>query len=1124
MAFRAGDHKVLDWTRYDKSGTLIKVVRTFNSENLVATEYKSSAVSKAGDPSLYIEYVYDARGNILAENKEVREWTATQETSYNSASETVIDSAADEVAALTKTQYTTDTANVQYWLGLETDGQLTKQHIGTATSTKQIFHYALPTTAVDGQCLQRVHHIDSSVVTGKVDILGVWTQVMQDVASPPISDLTLSAASTVEDQAADVLIGNLATAGDVTGHGTVTWTIEDAGGLANIRLDGTKLEVGPGAIDGDASGDSPYTVNIKAIDELGAYRAEDFAITVTTNDLTDITLSAAAIDYGDAADTAIGTLSYTGGVGTVTPTITNAGGMTNLRLDGNVLEAGPSWMNTAAGTYSVTILATDSLTPTPQTFSKSFTITVGSTAITDIALSANEIVDNGSENDLIGNLSVTGGVGASTFEITDDGGLDNIRIDGVKLEVGSGGIVDAAASFSVTIRATDTRSQTYSEALTVVVIPGFTNLYCMKKTDTAANYFYHTWDQPDADLDGGTGNIFLDDVIVQKCRPTQNYSVIIWFRVLEILADDQVYSICGGAAQYGNGYAVLLSLGRASGSYGPNKSDPWDETIKVGTYIGNAVFYYDLPVGVDLEDGEWHQFIVTWDPNTNGTAMVMGNSTEVDPNTAAGSGDNGYPYPSAGKNPNIEVYIDSVRCSWHANQDYNVPTIRGLGKWNTTQEGPQGIWYQRQVAGNGPTDATTPHAYGFNIGWGMQSGSTNNDYLLNEIDEISFHSVTLTQAQVTEAYNSGIPVNLADATWTSSGWATSDCFVWWRMGDGENDTTTSIVSEAGVQALLDWDDTAGDEKYEASDPARTDTPTLKIKSYVDEQVLLSTFDKIRINPSDFVNEKHLKLPTDDGGFSYINSSYLGPWGGMGSGDGGTTPCGMPDMLGAFSVNWWFRFPADFVTGDNSYIVHHEPTSSQGKHWLKVHLATSTSNRVKLNFTVRSDAEGTSVFKTGNITVSPGWHMYTVIKNTTTAAAMAAEDIDFYYDGVQQTTATVPGGSWVDLEGHTSSTDTDIPRLIMGDTNNVNDKVDEASFFNIALSSGTVATMYNNGIPTNLTGATGLVGWYRFGDGDNGAGADDAHNLIHDMSGSNTTHFDTIGSDYTGSEDGEIIDH
>ena len=109
--------------------------------------------------------------------------------------------------------------------------------------------------------------------------------------------------------------------------------------------------------------------------------------------------------------------------------------MTNLRIDGTTLEVGPNWMNTTAGTYTVRITATDSLSPTPQTYYEDFTITVVSTAITDIALSANEVVDNAAEDTLIGNLSVTGGVGASTFEILDAGGLDNVRIDGVKFEV-----------------------------------------------------------------------------------------------------------------------------------------------------------------------------------------------------------------------------------------------------------------------------------------------------------------------------------------------------------------------------------------------------------------------------------------------------------------------------------------------------------------------------------------------------------------------------------------------------------------------------------------------------------------------------------------------------------------
>jgi hypothetical protein len=42
-------------------------------------------------------------------------------------------------------------------------------------------------------------------------------------------------------------------------------------------------------------------------------------------------------------------------------------------------------------------------------------------------------------------------------------------------------------------------------------------------------------------------------------------------------------------------------------------------------------------------------------------------------------------------------------------------------------------------------------------------------------------------------------------------------------------------------------------------------------------------------------------------------------------------------------------------------------------------------------------------------------------------------------------------------------------------------MDEASFFNIALSSGDVSDIYNLGSPTDLTGESGLVSWWRMGE-------------------------------------------
>ena len=42
-------------------------------------------------------------------------------------------------------------------------------------------------------------------------------------------------------------------------------------------------------------------------------------------------------------------------------------------------------------------------------------------------------------------------------------------------------------------------------------------------------------------------------------------------------------------------------------------------------------------------------------------------------------------------------------------------------------------------------------------------------------------------------------------------------------------------------------------------------------------------------------------------------------------------------------------------------------------------------------------------------------------------------------------------------------------------------IDEVSFFNIALSSGDVSDIYNSGTPTDLTGESGLVSWWRMGE-------------------------------------------
>lgn len=56
-------------------------------------------------------------------------------------------------------------------------------------------------------------------------------------------------------------------------------------------------------------------------------------------------------------------------------------------------------------------------------------------------------------------------------------------------------------------------------------------------------------------------------------------------------------------------------------------------------------------------------------------------------------------------------------------------------------------------------------------------------------------------------------------------------------------------------------------------------------------------------------------------------------------------------------------------------------------------------------------------------------------------------------------------------------------------------LDEAAFFNVALSSGQVTTIYNSGTPTDLSLQSSLIHWYRMGD------LDDTTSLVKDRKGS-----------------------
>jgi len=275
-----------------------------------------------------------------------------------------------------KTSYSDSTSNVQYWLGLEEDNQLTLQYVDDSVSNQKTIFYALPSVSIDGSCLARRYYLADDEVTGEHTYIGTWTQTMNDRIKPPPTDITVTSGSlaTVEDQVATTVLAGFSVTG---GELPVTLSMTSNGGL-NVELSGANLVVASGGIDGSASGSSPFTVGIRATDAFDVTYDENFSVTVTTNDITDIALSALEV-FNDAVEgDDIGNLTCTGGVGDVSYAITSNGGLDNLKITDTgsstaTLEVDSGGIIDSTGTYVIRITVTDEVS---QTYYEDFTITV----------------------------------------------------------------------------------------------------------------------------------------------------------------------------------------------------------------------------------------------------------------------------------------------------------------------------------------------------------------------------------------------------------------------------------------------------------------------------------------------------------------------------------------------------------------------------------------------------------------------------------------------------------------------------------------------------------------------------------------------------------------------------
>ncbi|MFM8223723.1 MAG: cadherin domain-containing protein, partial [Planctomycetaceae bacterium] len=200
----------------------------------------------------------------------------------------------------------------------------------------------------------------------------------------------------------------------------------------------------------------------------------DFGTQATSTDggqaPTDIALSNTALAENSAVGTVIGTLTTTDpdAADTFTYTLV-AGDATLFEISGNSLVAKASADFETQAQYSLTIRSTDS---TGQSVDKAFTIAITNVneAPTQIALSSAQVDENRPAGTVVGQLSSSDPDAGDSWSYTlVAGDTSSFTLSGSDLQTAATFNHEATASYSVTVRSTDTGGLTFDRTFTITV-------------------------------------------------------------------------------------------------------------------------------------------------------------------------------------------------------------------------------------------------------------------------------------------------------------------------------------------------------------------------------------------------------------------------------------------------------------------------------------------------------------------------------------------------------------------------------------------------------------------------------------------------------------------------------
>ena len=175
--------------------------------------------------------------------------------------------------------------------------------------------------------------------------------------------------------------------------------------------------------------------------------------------------------------------------------------------------------------------------------------------------------------------------------------------------------------------------------------------------------------------------------------------------------------------------------------------------------------------------------------------------------------------------------------------------------------------------------------------------------------------------------------------------------------------------------------------------------------------------------------------------------------------------------GNFTISAWIKFTAHTSTSNIQSILGTTYTSSQKGFYLFYDNRSSNKTlRVSLPW------GSTASINVNNGITDNNWHHLVV-------TGASGGNITLYKDGSQIGTASAP--STTSTSGLFSMK---IGTVIISGaaTNSLNGKVDEVSMFNSTLSSSDITSIYNSGVPNDISSLS-PVSWWRMGDNDNGTG-------------------------------------